>query len=298
MPETRIMQGLGMFVGLVPLVSACDFAYDTDPYTQYFGLSPDYTAYSAYDCEQRCCDDAGCGVWQYTDQYNPSGGANCMYGIAGGITGDSGGIYWQGADGRVDPGGNPPSGPPPAGHKLRKKGEDAPGGFGELFLMIFAVFGGLYLVGGTYYGVKTGKTGLHAIPNVDMWVNLMGLVKDGVSFSTTGAKPPPSSSPTERMLLGLPSSSGSTLVSHVGAASPMLVVQGQPAAVGGSPRVRQDRALRADGKRVRRVKKSTAAAAAAAGGAAAGAGSAKQVRRVKKVKSLTNAAPSAASSLE
>ena len=34
MPETRIMQGLGMFVGLVPLVSACDFAYDTDPYTQ------------------------------------------------------------------------------------------------------------------------------------------------------------------------------------------------------------------------------------------------------------------------
>jgi hypothetical protein len=80
--------------------SACDFQYDIDPYTQYFGLNPDYSAYSPDDCLANCCADPSCDVWQYTDM--PMGGvANCMHGVSYDY-GDSGGIVWSGGEGRQD----------------------------------------------------------------------------------------------------------------------------------------------------------------------------------------------------
>ena len=44
----------------------CTFDYQIDPYTEYYGLNPDYTAYSSDDCKANCCADTTCDVWQYT----------------------------------------------------------------------------------------------------------------------------------------------------------------------------------------------------------------------------------------
>jgi hypothetical protein len=75
-----------------------EFEYQIDPYTQYYGLDPDYTAYSQYDCQESCCADPECQVWQYTE--GPSGGdANCMRGDSNDY-GDSGGVYLVGMEGR------------------------------------------------------------------------------------------------------------------------------------------------------------------------------------------------------
>ena len=92
----RVLAALS-WVGVHGSVEACDFEYSIDPYTQYFGLDPDYSAYSSDDCAANCCADPSCDVWQYTDM--PMGGvANCMHGVSYDY-GDSGGIVWTGEEG-------------------------------------------------------------------------------------------------------------------------------------------------------------------------------------------------------
>ena len=42
----------------------CTFEYEVDAYTKYYGLNPDYTAYSSNDCKSNCCADPSCDVYQ------------------------------------------------------------------------------------------------------------------------------------------------------------------------------------------------------------------------------------------
>ncbi len=166
-------------------VEACDFEYSIDPYTQYYGLDPDYSAYSSEDCAANCCEDPGCDVWQYTDM--PMGGvANCMHGVSYDY-GDSGGIAWTGEEGRQEGGGGDEDGG--GGRKKKKcRGLHCDD---ELdltpFLIAFGSLAGVYLVSGTYYGrVVQKKTGTAALPNAGFWVELGGLLKDGVAFTFSG----------------------------------------------------------------------------------------------------------------
>ena len=175
--------------------SACDFQYDIDPYTQYFGLNPDYSAYSPDDCLANCCADPSCDVWQYTDM--PMGGvANCMHGVSYDY-GDSGGIVWSGGEGRQD--GPDAGGGGGTGGKKKKKcrgihcddGLDA-----TIFLILFGTLAGAYLVSGTYYGMAVqNKSGMAALPNAGFWREVGGLVKDGMTFTLSGGTakgvPPP-----------------------------------------------------------------------------------------------------------
>eukprot|EP00004_Rigifila_ramosa_P018408 TRINITY_DN4579_c0_g1_i1.p1 TRINITY_DN4579_c0_g1~~TRINITY_DN4579_c0_g1_i1.p1 ORF type:complete len:262 (-),score=67.00 TRINITY_DN4579_c0_g1_i1:141-881(-) len=55
---------------------------------------------------------------------------------------------------------------------------------GSVFLIIFFVGGFVYLAGGYLYkNKKEGAQGTEAIPNIDFWRELPGLVKDGCSFT-------------------------------------------------------------------------------------------------------------------
>ena len=42
----------------------CTFDYQVDPYTEYYGLNPDYTAHSSDDCKSNCCAGPSCDVYQ------------------------------------------------------------------------------------------------------------------------------------------------------------------------------------------------------------------------------------------
>jgi hypothetical protein len=176
------------WVGIQGSVEACDFEYSIDPYTQYFGLDPDYSAYSSDDCAANCCADPSCGVWQYTDM--PMGGvANCMHGVSYDY-GDSGGIVWTGEEGRQD---DPGGGGGDGGGGGRKKKKKCKGLHcdDELdltpFLIAFGSLAGVYLVSGTYYGrVVQKKTGAAALPHAGFWVELGGLLKDGAAFTLSG----------------------------------------------------------------------------------------------------------------
>ena len=42
----------------------CTFDYQVDPYTEYYGLNPDLTAYSSVDCRNKYCADPSCDVNQ------------------------------------------------------------------------------------------------------------------------------------------------------------------------------------------------------------------------------------------
>ena len=174
---------------LASAVGGCDFQYDIDPYTQYYGLEPDYSAYSSTDCVNNCCADVACDVWQYTDM--PGGGfSNCMRGVSYDY-GDSGGIYWSGGEGRMpdDPGGDEGGGASGTKKKKACRGVHCESDFGATLLIIFGCFSGLYLTGGTYYGVAVQKkSGLAALPNAGFWSDLGGLVRDGATFALSGGK--------------------------------------------------------------------------------------------------------------
>ena len=176
-------RGLAALGWCVCSVAACDFEYTIDPYTQYFGLTPDYSAYSSGDCAANCCADPSCEVWQYTDM--PMGGvANCMHGISYDY-GDSGGIVWAGEEGRQEGGGEGGG-----DGKKKKKCRGVHCDF-ELdmapFLIAFGSLAGAYLVAGTYYGrVVQNKSGAAALPHAGFWVELGGLLKDGAAFAASG----------------------------------------------------------------------------------------------------------------
>ena len=76
-------------------------------YTMFNDLNGDSSAKSADDCKNNCCSDSHCQVWQWSD--NPLTPPNCWTGDSMDY-GDSGGVEWQGEQGKFDP---PP--PPPPG---------------------------------------------------------------------------------------------------------------------------------------------------------------------------------------
>ncbi len=65
-----------------------------------------------------------------------------------------------------------------------KGGSEGGGGWGIGFLIFFFLGSGLYVGGGTYYNIKTkGTEGIQALPHLEFWSTMPGLVKDGVTFS-------------------------------------------------------------------------------------------------------------------
>jgi hypothetical protein len=83
--------------------AACDFDNEIDPYTEYYNLNGDWNAFTADDCKAGCCNDPSCTVWQFA-QYPMGHQAQCMWGDSSDF-GDSGGIQFEGEQGRGDPGG-------------------------------------------------------------------------------------------------------------------------------------------------------------------------------------------------
>ena len=194
----------------------CDFENTIDPYTEYYNLNGDWNAFTADDCKANCCADATCTVWQFA-QYPMGHQAQCMTGDSTDY-GDSGGIQFQGEQGRGgDPGGDPggDGGGGGGGHKGHHKCIGVhcdDGANATVFLSLFGAFAGLYLVGGAYYGVavqnKSGLAAIRAPPhprpftsapplalsprrggaaaNAEFWRTLGGLVKDGVRFTASG----------------------------------------------------------------------------------------------------------------
>ena len=81
-------------------VRACDFDNEIDPYTEYYNLNGDWNAFTADDCKANCCNDATCTVWQFAE-YPMGHQAQCMWGDSADY-GDSGGIQFQGEQGRGD----------------------------------------------------------------------------------------------------------------------------------------------------------------------------------------------------
>ena len=59
---------------------------------------------------------------------------------------DSGGVYWQGMEGRADdPGGDPGGDTPPPGSHLKRRAKGGDGGFdGDVFLAVFGIGLSLY----------------------------------------------------------------------------------------------------------------------------------------------------------
>ena len=63
-------------------------------------------------------------------------------------------------------------------------GGGAGGGWGKTFLILFPVFTGLYFAGGFAYNYKYKElTGAEAVPQIEYWRELPGLVKEGCHFS-------------------------------------------------------------------------------------------------------------------
>ena len=89
-------------VALPAMVDAqqCTFANQIDPYTMYNDLNGDSAAQSSNDCKSNCCGDPLCDVWQWSD--DPMTPPNCWRGNSSDY-GDSGGVEWQGEQGKSAP---------------------------------------------------------------------------------------------------------------------------------------------------------------------------------------------------
>ena len=86
----------------------CVFVNEIDPYTMYNNLNGDAQARSSDECKSNCCADGSCDVWQWSD--DPMTPPNCWSGNSQDY-GDSGGVEWQGEQGKGSPG--PAPVPPP-----------------------------------------------------------------------------------------------------------------------------------------------------------------------------------------
>jgi hypothetical protein len=93
------------------LSQSCTFENEIDPYTMYNDLIGDRTAQSSDDCKAHCCKNPSCQVWQWSD--DPMTPPNCWIGHSSDY-GDSGGVEWQGEQGK----GGPPPAPGPAPFKI------------------------------------------------------------------------------------------------------------------------------------------------------------------------------------
>ena len=89
-------------VALPAMVDAqqCAFANQIDPYTMYNNSNGDSAAQSSDDCKSNCCGDPLCDVWQWSD--DPMTPPNCWRGNSSDY-GDSGGVEWQGEQGKSAP---------------------------------------------------------------------------------------------------------------------------------------------------------------------------------------------------
>lgn len=167
--------------------AACDFDNEIDPYTEYYNLNGDWNAFTADDCKAGCCNDPSCTVWQFA-QYPMGHQAQCMWGDSSDF-GDSGGIQFEGEQGRGDPGGDP-GGDSSGGkkhHHHKCVGVHCDDLDMTVWVILFGVAAGLYTTGGLYYGMSVqGKRGFAAVPNAEFWRDLGGLVKDGAVFALSG----------------------------------------------------------------------------------------------------------------
>jgi hypothetical protein len=76
----------------------------------YNNLYGDSSAQSSDDCKSNCCSDSTCQVWQWSD--DPLTPPNCWTGDSDDY-GDSGGVEWQGEQGKGGPAPAPGPGPAP-----------------------------------------------------------------------------------------------------------------------------------------------------------------------------------------
>jgi hypothetical protein len=117
-----------------------------------------------------------------------------MWGVSSDY-GDSGGVQYEGEQGRDDGGGGDDPGGGGGGKKNHAKcigPHCAETPYGLLLVIGFGCASMVYLVAGTYFGYQQGLSGTAALPNSYFWANLGGLVKV--------PPPPPSPAPS---LLGL-----------------------------------------------------------------------------------------------
>lgn len=65
--------------------------------------------------------------------------------------------------------------------------------WGTIFLVVFVGVTAIYIVAGTVYGFQHGKDGYEALPNITFWVDTLGLIKDGVTYTSimAGGDAPP-----------------------------------------------------------------------------------------------------------
>jgi|EP01043_Picozoa_sp_COSAG02_P037149 hypothetical protein len=65
-----------------------------------------------------------------------------------------------------------------------KGGSEGGGAWGMMFLIFFFLGSGMYVGGGAYYNNQTkNAVGVQALPHLEFWSTIPGLVKDGVTFS-------------------------------------------------------------------------------------------------------------------
>jgi hypothetical protein len=163
----------------------CTFSNEIDPYTQYNDLNGDSAAQSSDQCKSNCCSDANCQVWQWSD--DPMTPPNCWSGNSNDY-GDSGGVEWQGEQGKGGPAPAPAPGPGPApapGPGPAPAPAPAPGGggiapgakcigvhctsdeaesnWGMLFCWSLAGLCSVYMAAGIYSNVNAGKSGAELV---------------------------------------------------------------------------------------------------------------------------------------
>ena len=93
-----MMRALLLLGGCSCCATQCTFRNEIDPYTQYNDLNGDSTARSSDACKANCCRDPACQVWQWSD--DPATAPNCWSGASDNY-GDSGGVKWQGEQGKA-----------------------------------------------------------------------------------------------------------------------------------------------------------------------------------------------------
>lgn len=180
-----VVLGRVVLVAVISGAAACDFDNEIDPYTEYYNLNGDWNAFTADDCKASCCNEPTCTVWQFA-QYPMGHQAQCMWGDSSDY-GDSGGIQFQGEQGRGAP--DDPSNPSSGSHHKHHKcvGVHCDDLDLTVWLILFGVAAGLYTTGGLYYGMAVqGKRGFAAMPNANFWQDIGGLVKDGAVFALSG----------------------------------------------------------------------------------------------------------------
>jgi hypothetical protein len=159
----------------------------------YNNLYGDSSAQSSDDCKSNCCSDSTCQVWQWSD--DPLTPPNCWTGDSDDY-GDSGGVEWQGEQGKGGPAPAPAPGPaPPVRPGLLPSGEKSVGKRcdpGEADDCISIAECKVYISGHTYdLSALHSNTGFEAKdPNspYDYWINFCRPIADPPSAACKSAE--------------------------------------------------------------------------------------------------------------